>query len=149
LLRDLGTPCLIHQPSYSIFNRWVEPHLLAELEKQGIGCIAFSPLAQGLLSNKYLKDIPPGSRAAKPHGFLSPSQVDPATLAKVRRLDAIAKERGQTLAQMALSWVLRQPAVTSALIGASTVSQIEECVRSVEKLGFSAVELSTIDAIVA
>ncbi len=149
ILRELGTPCLIHQPSYSIFNRWVEPHLLAELEQQGIGCIAFSPLAQGLLSNKYLSNIPADSRAAKAHGFLKPSQIDAGTLAKVRALDAVAKARGQTLAQMALAWVLRQNAVTSALIGASRVSQIEECVRAVDKLEFGADELASIDRIVA
>jgi L-glyceraldehyde 3-phosphate reductase len=147
ILRELGTPCLIHQPSYSIINRWVEPHLLAELGRQGIGCIVFSPLAQGLLTGKYLKDIPPDSRAAKPHGFLKAAQIDAAMVAKLRALDAIAKARGQTLAQMALSWVLRQPAVTSALIGASRVSQIEECVRAVDALGFSSEELAAIDAV--
>jgi L-glyceraldehyde 3-phosphate reductase len=149
ILKELGTPCVIHQPSYSILNRWVEPQLLPELTAQGIGCIVFSPLAQGLLSSKYLKDIPADSRAAKPHGFLKPAQIDPRTVAKVRALDAIAHERGQTLAQMALSWVLRQPAVTSALIGASRVSQIEECVRAVDALQFSDEELARIDAIVA
>jgi L-glyceraldehyde 3-phosphate reductase len=148
ILRELGTPCLIHQPSYSILNRWVEPHLLSELTEQGMGCIAFSPLGQGLLTGKYLKDIPADSRAAKPHGFLKASQIDAATVAKLRALDAIARARGQTLAQMALAWVLRQPAVTSALIGASRVSQIEECVRAVDVLGFSGEELSAIDAIV-
>jgi L-glyceraldehyde 3-phosphate reductase len=149
ILKELGTPCVIHQPSYSILNRWVEPQLLPELTAQGIGCIVFSPLAQGLLSSKYLKDIPADSRAAKPHGFLKPAQIDPHTLAKVRALDAVARGRGQTLAQMALSWVLRQPAVTSALIGASRVSQIEECVRAVDALQFSGEELAHIDAIVA
>ena len=149
LLRELGTPCLIHQPSYSMLNRWVEPHLLGELEQQGVGCIAFSPLAQGLLSNKYLKEIPSDSRAAKAHGFLKPSQIDAATLAKVQALDGVAKGRGQTLAQMAVAWVLRKPAVTSALIGASRVSQIEECVRAVERLDFSAAEQALIDRIVA
>lgn len=149
LLRELGTPCLIHQPSYSMLNRWVEPHLLGELTEQGIGCIAFSPLAQGLLSNKYLKEIPSDSRAAKAHGFLKASQIDAATLAKVQALDGIAKGRGQTLAQMAVAWVLRSPAVTSALIGASRVSQIEECVRAVEHLEFSADEQALIDRIVA
>jgi L-glyceraldehyde 3-phosphate reductase len=148
MLRELGTPCLIHQPSYSLFNRWVEPHLLGELEQQGTGCIVFSPLAQGLLSNKYLKEIPADSRAAKPHGFLKPSQVDAATVAKIRALDDVAKARGQTLAQMALAWVLRKPAVTSALIGASRVSQIEECVKALAQLGFSTEELSRIDEIV-
>lgn len=147
LLRELGTPCIIHQPSYSIMNRWVEPHLLPELERLGIGCIVFSPLAQGLLTSKYLRDIPPDSRAAKPHGFLRPSQLDAATVGKIRALDEIARARGQTLAQMAISWVLRQPAVTSALIGASRVSQIEECVRAVDKREFSAEELERIDSI--
>jgi L-glyceraldehyde 3-phosphate reductase len=149
LLKGLGTPCVIHQPSYSILNRWVEPHLLSELTEQGIGCIVFSPLAQGLLTSKYLKDIPADSRAAKPHGFLKATQIDPSMVAKIRALDAIAQARGQTLAQMALSWVLRQPAVTSALIGASRVSQIDECVRAIDALGFSGEELSAIDAIVA
>jgi L-glyceraldehyde 3-phosphate reductase len=149
ILRELGTPCLIHQPSYSIFNRWVEPHLLGELERQGMGCIVFSPLAQGLLSGKYLQDIPADSRAAKPHGFLKASQIDAAMLAKIRGLDAIARARGQTLAQMAIAWVLRQPAVTSALIGASRVSQIEECVRAVEQRAFSSDELAAIDALVS
>jgi len=148
ILKQLGTPCLIHQPSYSILNRWVEPHLLPELAEQGMGCIVFSPLAQGLLTGKYLTDIPADSRAAKPHGFLKAAQIDAATVAKIRALDAIARARRQTLAQMALAWVLRQPAVTSALIGASRVSQIEECVRALDVLGFSAEELAAIDAIV-
>jgi L-glyceraldehyde 3-phosphate reductase len=149
IARELGTPLLIHQPSYSILNRWAEPHLFPELTAQGIGCIVFSPLAQGLLSSKYLKDIPADSRAAKPHGFLKSAQIDAPTVAKLRALDAIAQARGQTLAQMALSWVLRQPAVTSALIGASRVSQIEECVRAVDALRFSSDELAAIDAVVA
>ncbi len=149
LLRGLGTPCLIHQPSYSILNRWVEPHLLGELEQQGIGCIVFSPLAQGLLTSKYLESIPVDSRAAKPHGFLRPSQLDPATLTKIRGLDQLARARGQSLAQMALAWVLRQPAVTSALIGASRVEQIDDCVRALGNLGFDNEELSKIDAIVS
>ena len=148
ILRELGTPCLIHQPSYSILNRWVEPELLPELERQGMGCIVFSPLAQGLLSGKYLQDIPSDSRAAKPHGFLKASQIDAAMLAKIRGLDAIARSRGQTLAQMAIAWVLRKPVVTSALIGASRVSQIEECVRAVEGRSFASDELAAIDAIV-
>jgi L-glyceraldehyde 3-phosphate reductase len=113
-----------------------------------MGCIVFSPLAQGLLSGKYLQDIPSDSRAAKPHGFLKASQIDAAMLAKIRGLDAIARSRGQTLAQMAIAWVLRKPAVTSALIGASRVSQIEECVRAVERRSFSSDELAAIDAIV-
>src|SRR5262249_53353734 len=134
---------------YSIFNRWVEPHLLAELSAQGIGCIVFSPLAQGLLSNKYLKEIPADSRAAKPHGFLKASQVDAATVRKIHALDALARERGQSLAQMAIAWVLRQPAVTSALIGASRVSQIEDCVAALQRLDFGTDELRNIDAITA
>lgn len=148
LLRQLGTPCLIHQPSYSMFNRWVEPHLLGELERQGIGCIVFSPLAQGLLTNKYVRDIPADSRAAKPHGFLKASQVDAATVRKVQALDALARSRGQTLAQMAIAWVLRQPSVTSALIGASRVGQIEDCVGALARLDFAADELRQIDEIV-
>jgi L-glyceraldehyde 3-phosphate reductase len=145
VLRSLGTPCLIHQPSYSIFNRWVEPHLLPELTAQGIGCIVFSPLAQGLLSDKYLKDIPEGSRASKPHGFLKAGQIDEAKLRKVRALNEVAAARGQSLAQMALAWVLRQPAVTSALIGASSVEQIDACVQALQKLDFSERELAEID----
>jgi len=148
LLLELGTPCIIHQPSYSILNRWVEPHLLGELQRQGMGCIVFSPLAQGLLSNKYLENIPADSRAAKPHGFLRPSQLDPTTVAKLRALDGVARARGQSLAQMAIAWVLRQPAVTSALIGASRVEQIDDCVRALGQLSFSSDELSKIDVIV-
>jgi L-glyceraldehyde 3-phosphate reductase len=145
ILRELGTPCLIHQPSYSILNRWVEPNLLGELETQGIGCIVFSPLAQGLLTDRYLNDVPADSRASKPHGFLKQSQLDAPTLAKIRRLNAIAVARGQTLAQMALAWVLRKPVVTSALIGASKVEQIDSCVKALENLEFSRAELEQID----
>lgn len=149
ILRRLGTPCLIHQPSYSILNRWVEPHLLGELTAQGIGSIVFSPLAQGLLTNKYLKAIPADSRAAKAHGFLKRSQLDEANLRRVRELDAIAQARGQSLAQMALAWVLRQPAVTSALIGASRGSQVEDCVGALDNLDFREDELAAIDAAAA
>jgi L-glyceraldehyde 3-phosphate reductase len=145
LLRELGTPCLIHQPSYSILNRWVEPSLLGELETQGVGCIVFSPLAQGLLTDRYLKDIPSDSRASKPHGFLKPSQIDQSMLGKIRALNAIAGARGQSLAQMALAWVLRKPVVTSAVIGASKVEQIDTCVKALEKLDFSSAELEEID----
>jgi L-glyceraldehyde 3-phosphate reductase len=148
VLRALGTPCLIHQPSYSILNRWVEPSLLGELEAQGIGCIVFSPLAQGLLTDRYLKNIPADSRASKPHGFLKQSQIDETMLAKIRALNAIAEARGQTLAQMALAWVLRKPVVTSAVIGASKVEQIDTCVKALEKLDFSSAELDKIDAAV-
>lgn len=149
ILKQLGTPCLIHQPSYSILNRWVEPNLLEVLEQGGVGCIVFSPLAQGLLSNRYLESIPEDSRAAKPHGFLRPNQVSPEMVAKLRALDAIARRRDQSLAQMAIAWVLRQPAVTSALIGASRVGQIEDCARALDRLDFTPEELSNIDAIVA
>jgi L-glyceraldehyde 3-phosphate reductase len=149
ILKGLGTPCLIHQPSYSILNRWVEPNLLRVLEQSGVGCIVFSPLAQGLLSNRYLEAIPDDSRAAKPHGFLRPSQVSPEMVTKLRALDAIARRRDQSLAQMAIAWVLRQPAVTSALIGASRVGQIEDCARALARLDFTPEELSNIDAIVA
>src|SRR5512133_416723 len=126
ILRDLGTPCLIHQPKYSMFERWIEHGLTDVLEREGIGCIAFSPLAQGLLTNRYLEGIPADSRAGKPHGFLRPQQVTPERIAVVRQLNEIAKARGQSLAQMALVWVLRRPVVTSALVGASTVAQLDQ-----------------------
>jgi L-glyceraldehyde 3-phosphate reductase len=147
ILKELGTPCLIHQPSYSMLNRWVEKDLLGILVEEGIGCIAFSPLAQGLLTNKYLGGIPEDSRAAKPHGFLKREQVSEETLAKVRKLDAIAKGRGQTLAQMALAWVLRHPGMTSALIGASKIAQIEDAVGALDRLGFAPGELAEIDRV--
>jgi L-glyceraldehyde 3-phosphate reductase len=147
ILRALGTPCLIHQPSYSMFNRWVEDGLLDTLAQEGIGCIAFSPLAQGMLTDKYLRGIPEGSRASKPHGFLKPNQVTSEKIAKVKRLDKLAKSRGQTLAQMALAWVLRHPGMTSALIGASRVAQIEDAVGALSNLAFTARELQKIEAI--
>jgi L-glyceraldehyde 3-phosphate reductase len=149
ILRDLGTPCLIHQPSYSMLNRWVEKDLLGVLAEEGIGCISFSPLAQGLLTNKYLGGIPEDSRAAKAHGFLKREQVSEETLAKVRKLDVLAKARSQTLAQMALAWVLRHPGMTSALIGASRISQIEDAVGTLDRLGFTPEELAAIDRILA
>ncbi|MBN1246327.1 MAG: L-glyceraldehyde 3-phosphate reductase [Anaerolineae bacterium] len=148
ILDDLGTPCLIHQPSYSMFNRWVEDGLLDVLEEKGIGSICFSPLAQGLLTSKYLGGgIPEGSRAAKPHGFLRPSHITDEKLAKVAKLKAIADDRGQSVAQLALAWVLRQPAVTSALIGTSKVSQVEDSAATVENLDFVDEELQAIEAI--
>ena len=149
VLKELGTPCLIHQPSYSMLNRWIEPELIGVLAEAGVGCIAFSPLAQGLLTNKYLAGIPDDSRAAKPHGFLRRDQVTEATLTKVRKLDAHARRRGQTLPQLALAWVLRHPGMTSALIGASRVGQIEDAVGALKTLDFSTAELAEIDAIVA
>ncbi len=147
LLRALGTPCLIHQPSYSMFNRWIEEGLLEVLSQEGVGCIAFSPLAQGLLTDRYLGGIPEDSRAAKPHGFLKPKDVDEAKLAKVRQLAELARSRGQKLAQMALAWVLRHPGMTSALIGASRSAQIEDAVGALANLAFSAGEIAKIDAI--
>jgi L-glyceraldehyde 3-phosphate reductase len=149
ILKSLGTPCLIHQPKYSMFVRWIEEGLVDVLAEQGIGCIAFSPLAQGLLSNKYLQGIPEGSRASKAHGFLRPKDITDEKIDMVVRLNEIAQQRGQSLAQMALSWVLRLPGMTSALIGASKVSQIEECAACVNNLEFSEQELSAIEHILA
>ncbi|HOF87918.1 MAG TPA: aldo/keto reductase, partial [Armatimonadota bacterium] len=148
ILRGLGTPCLIHQPSYSIINRWVENGLLDVLGEEGIGGIAFCPLAQGLLTARYLGGIPEDSRAAKPHGFLKRETVTPELVAKLQALNAVAADRGQTLAQMALAWTLRDPRITSALIGASKVAQLEENVKALDNLAFSAEELARIDAIV-
>jgi L-glyceraldehyde 3-phosphate reductase len=144
ILRDLGTPLLIHQPSYSMLNRWIEPDLLDALGDLGVGCIAFSPLAQGMLTSKYLDGIPEGSRASWPSS-LSPDLLTEESLAKVRGLNEIAARRGQTLAQMALAWVLRDARVTSALIGASSVAQLEDNVGAIERLGFGDDELSEID----
>jgi L-glyceraldehyde 3-phosphate reductase len=149
ILRELGTPCLIHQPSYSMFRRWVEEGLLRVLEEEGVGCIVFSPLAQGLLTSKYLGGIPEDSRAAKPHSFLKREDVTESRRSQVQRLQKIAQERGQTLAQMALAWVLRHPVVTSALVGASRPSQIEENVATLNNLAFSDQELAAIDAILS
>ena len=144
ILRRLGTPLLIHQPSYSMLNRWIEPDLLDVLGREGIGCIVFSPLAQGLLTDRYLNGIPAGSRASE-HGSLSAEMITDETLAKVRALQQIAQRRGQTLAQMALAWTLRDTRVTSALVGASSVAQLEQNVAAVDKLQFSADELREID----
>jgi L-glyceraldehyde 3-phosphate reductase len=147
ILRELGTPCLIHQPRYSMFARWVEDGLLDVLGEEGIGCIAFCPLAQGLLTDRYLQGIPGDSRASKPHGFLKKSDIDEHRLGQVRALDGLARERGQSLAQMALAWVLRDGRMTSALIGASRVEQIEQNVAALGNLAFSADELAKIDAV--
>ena len=144
ILRDMGVPCLIHQPSYSMFNRWVEPELLPALEDEGVGCIAFSPLAQGLLTDKYLAGVPEGARVTHADSFREDFLRD-ENLRKVRGLNAIAEKRGQTLAQMALAWVLRDPRVTSVLIGASSVRQLEENVAALDRLGFSDEELAEID----
>ena len=147
ILRALGTPCLIHQPSYNMFNRWVEDGLLAALDEEGMGCIVFSPLAQGLLTDRYLGGVPGDSRAAKPHGALKRDQVTDEKLDKVRRLNELAQGRGQTLAQLALAWVLRHPTVTSALIGASRVAQIEDAVGALARLELSEDELGEIEGI--
>ena len=144
ILRSLGTPLLIHQPSYSMLNRWIEGGLLDVLEAEGAGCIAFSPLAQGLLTTKYLDGVPAGSRASR-NGSLSQEQLTDQTLAHVRALNAIAAERGQSLAQMAISWTLRDPRVTSALVGASSVAQLEENLAAAGKTTFSAEEIAAID----
>lgn len=147
ILRELGTPCLIHQPSYNMFNRWVEEGLLATLAGEGVGCIVFSPLAQGLLTDRYLSGIPDGSRASKPHGFLKPAQITDAKLAKVRRLNDLARSRNQSLAQMAITWVLRHGAVTSALIGASSTGQVDSAVDALKSPVLTPDELQAIETI--
>jgi L-glyceraldehyde 3-phosphate reductase len=144
ILRDLGTPLLIHQPSYSMLNRWIEPELLGALGELDVGCIAFSPLAQGMLTRKYLGGIPEGSRASWPSS-LAPELMTDDTLEKIRALNDIAAGRGQTLAQMALAWVLRDARMTSALIGASSVGQLEENIAALEQLPFTDDELAEID----
>jgi L-glyceraldehyde 3-phosphate reductase len=147
-LRELGTPCLIHQPKYSMFERTPEKTGLFDvLSQQGLGCIAFTPLAQGLLTSRYLDGIPADSRARKPHGFLKQKDIDERRLHQVRALNEIATQRGQSLAQMALAWVLRQPSMTSALIGASRVEQIEQNVAALAKLEFAAAELGAIEKV--
>lgn len=146
ILKELGTPCLIHQPKYSMFERWVEKGLLDVVEREGIGCIPFSPLAQGLLTDKYLNGIPEGSRAAKSWGFLQPEQVAPA-LEKVKKLNDLAIARGQSLAQMALVWLLKDPRVTSVLIGASSVKQLEDNVAGLKNREFTPTELTQIELI--
>jgi L-glyceraldehyde 3-phosphate reductase len=145
LLRGLGTPCLIHQPSYSMLNRWIEDGLTAVLEDEGIGCIVFSPLAQGQLTGRYLREIPADSRAAR-DGFLKADQVR-SNLPKVQALNEIAQRRGQSVAQLAIAWVLRLPVVTSALLGASSVAQLEENLKALNRLDFSDDELTEIDSI--
>ena len=146
ILRELGTPCLIHQPKYSMFERWVEDELMDVLETEGIGCIPFSPLAQGLLTDRYLNGIPEGSRAAKAWGFLRPNQVEPA-IEKVKKLNEIAREREQSLAQMALAWILKDKRITSVLIGASSVKQLEDNIATLRFLTFSEEELRQIEDI--
>ncbi|HNX94338.1 MAG TPA: aldo/keto reductase [Holophaga sp.] len=147
ILRDLGTPCLIHQPKYSMFDRWIEDGLLETLEQEGMGSIVFSPLAQGLLTDKYLKGVPEGSRAAKPHGFLQSADITEEKRSRIRALNEVATQRGQTLAQMAVVWTLRHPSVTSAIIGASRVAQIEDAVAGLDRMDFTSEELQAIDEI--
>jgi L-glyceraldehyde 3-phosphate reductase len=150
ILRELGTPCLIHQPRYNMFDRWIEAGLLQVLAEEGIGCIAFSPLSQGILTNKYLGGIPQESRSAKYEGQLHwGDSVTQARVAKAGRLNELAQARGQSLAQMAIAWVLRHPVMTSALIGASRVSQIEDSVAALQTLEFTAEELQCIELILA
>ena len=144
ILREMGVALLIHQPSYSLLNRWIEPDLLDALGEEGVGCITFSPLAQGMLTDRYLNGIPEGSRASR-NDSLSPDLLTDETMAKVRALHEIAAGRGQTLAQMALAWTLRDARVTSTLIGASSVAQLENNVAALDRLGFSADELAAID----
>lgn len=148
ILKTLGTPCLIHQPRYSMFDRWIEDGVLSVLREEGIGCIVFSPLAQGLLTDRYLAGVPADSRAAKPHGFLKRNQVTGEKVEKVRRLQEIARARGQSMAQMALAWVLRHDEVTSAVIGASRIEQIVDAVDVQKRMTFMADELQAIDRIV-
>jgi L-glyceraldehyde 3-phosphate reductase len=149
LLREMGTPCLINQPKYHLFERTPESGLLAALVREGIGGIAFCPLAQGLLTNRYLGGLPADSRAVRDPRFLRPEHITEAKLAKIRQLDALAQGRGQSLAQMALAWVLRQPGITSALIGASRTGQIEENLAVLKQPALSAAELAQIDGILA
>ena len=148
-LSCLGTPCLLHQPKYSMFERKIESGVLDVLGREGIGCIAFCPLAQGLLTNRYLDGIPADSRANKPHGFLKKNDVNEQRLAQVRALNELAKLRGQSVAQLALAWVLRDPRMTSALIGASRVEQVKQNVAALNNLNFSSGELARIESILA
>ncbi len=149
ILKRLGTPCLIHQPKYSMFDRWVEGGLMDVLQQEGIGCIPFSPLAQGLLTNKYLHGIPEDSRVAKPHGFLKENHLDEATLGKIRKLNDLAQHRGQTLAQMALSWILKDNRITTVLVGASKPAQISDSLECLKNIEFSGEELQQIESILA
>ncbi len=145
ILKDLGTPCLIHQPKYSMFERWVEESLLNALEQNQVGCIPFSPLAQGLLTNKYLNGIPDNSRLAKPHGFLTSQYATADKITKARKLNLIAAQRNQTLAQMAIAWLLKDQRITSVLVGASSPSQLLDSVKSTENIYFENAELLNIE----
>ncbi len=147
ILNDLGTPCVIHQPRYSMFERWVEDGLLDTLEELQIGCIPFSPLAQGLLTNKYLNEVPEDSRLAKDHGFLTDQYATPERIEKARKLNDIAEERGQSLAQMAIAWLLKDDRVTSVLVGASKVSQLADSLKALDNIIFEENELKEIEKI--
>jgi L-glyceraldehyde 3-phosphate reductase len=148
ILRKLGTPCLIHQPKYSMLDRWVEKRLLSVLEEEGIGCIAFSPLAQGLLTDRYLKGIPEGSRASKPHGFLKSDHITGEKIEIIKKLNHIAVARGQSLAQMAIAWLLKDKRVTSVLIGASSVEQLQNNLASLQNLYFENDEINKINSVI-
>lgn len=147
MLRKLGTPCLIHQPKYSMFERWVEGGLLDLLERKGVGCIPFSPLAQGLLTSKYLKGIPKNSRAFKAHGFLQKEAITKERVQQIQQLNELAKQRGQTLAQMALAWLLRDERITSVLVGASSATQLLDSLKCLNNIKFDQVELDAIEMI--
>jgi len=149
LLKEMGTPCLIHQPKYSMYERWVEDGLLDLLGNEGVGCIPFSPLAQGLLTDKYLKGIPVDSRAAKPHGFLQTEQVTEEKIGQLNKLNTIAQNRGQKLAQMALSWILRDERITSVLVGASRPEQLADSLKCLDNIEFSESELNDIEHILS
>lgn len=149
ILKELGTPCLIHQPKYSMYERWIENGLLDLLGNEGVGCIPFSPLAQGMLTDKYLKGIPMDSRAAKSHGFLQADQITEGRLVQLNQLNTMAKERGQKLAQMALSWILRDNRITSVLVGASKPEQLEDSLKCLNNINFSQEELIEIDRILS
>ena len=147
ILSDLGTPCVIHQPKYSMFERWVEEGLLDVLEKYGVGCIPFSPLAQGMLTDKYLKGIPENSRAAKSHGFLKTDEITPQKVKTIQKLNGVAENRKQSLAQMALSWLLKDKRITTVLIGASSVQQLDENINALLNTDYSEEELNEIEII--
>jgi len=147
ILRSMGTPCLIHQPRYSMLDRWVEQDLLGVLDDEGIGCIAFSPLAQGLLTDRYLQGVPDDSRAAKAHGFLKREQITADLLTKIKALNAIAVSRSQSLAQMAIAWLLKDQRVTSVLVGASSVEQLNNNLKALDHPGFMGDELEAIEEI--
>lgn len=147
ILKQLGTPCLIHQPKYSMYERWVETGLLDVLEQEGIGCIAFSPLAQGMLTSRYLHGIPADSRAAKPHGFLQTESITEAKLTQIKALNEIAEGRGQSLSQMAITWLMKDKRVTSVLIGVSSVAQLEDNLNCLKNTSFNSDELEAIEKI--